>query len=383
MNRCPVCESALKVETLPTLAVYRCPHGHGTAMTVPLFRRLAGAKLATAAWAAAWGSASESGRLCPQCSQVMSTGAVPWDGLAFAGSEGTPLALDFCQKCSVVWLDAEDAARLPGLQQKAAELRLGAEKAARAVQAKAEMSPYLREERKNEFRGDAPAEPWKVIPAMIGLPVEYDSPTIGAAWATWALIALTVFTSVQGFGDEQIIKDWGFIPQTAWSHGGLTAFTTFFLHAGWLHLLGNLYALWIFGDDVEIRLGRLRYLALIVVSTIAGAWLHGISDSRSTVPLVGASGGIAGVIAAYALLFPHARLGIVPFFIAFRIRWVSFPAWVALIGWGLLQLFVAARQAAGETDVSGMAHLGGAVVGFAVGYWAKRRLAPPPGVVHD
>jgi membrane associated rhomboid family serine protease len=146
-------------------------------------------------------------------------------------------------------------------------------------------------------------------------------------------------------------------------YAGLTLLTSFFIHGSWLHLLVNLYVLLVFGDNVEEYLGAGRYLALLAVATVAGGLAHVALDPRSVVPVIGASGGISGVVAYYVLRFPQARLGLMYVYRWFRIRAYAF----GLI-WVLLQIIAAREQIAGIGDVSALAHLGGAAVG--VWFWA-------------
>ena len=172
------------------------------------------------------------------------------------------------------------------------------------------------------------------------------------------VISLLAFTNLQ-----QVVNDWGMIPAEWWRYGGVTFLSSFLLHAGWFHLVGNLYFLIVFGDNVEDYLGRWRMGLLLLVATVAGDLLHILSDSSSTVPCVGASGGISGIIVFYALQFPRARLGILfRYYVYFR--WIRFPAWAALVIWILFQILGAYMQLQGLSDVSAMAHLGGAGVGL-------------------
>src|SRR4030095_6138117 len=106
------------------------------------------------------------------------------------------------------------------------------------------------------------------------------------------------------------VQAFGFIPTEAWRYGGLTILTSFFLHGSILHLIGNLYFFLIFGDDVEDYLGRWRYVLVILTATVLGDIVHLLANANSTVPAIGASGGISGVIVFYALQFPRARVGI-------------------------------------------------------------------------
>jgi membrane associated rhomboid family serine protease len=218
------------------------------------------------------------------------------------------------------------------------------------------------------IEGGAPDEYWKVLPSMLGLPVEEDSgPLRRAPWLTWGLAAAISIVSLLALSNlRAAINSWGLVPSQPWRHGGLTFLASFLLHAGILHLVGNVYFLVVFGDNVEDWLGRRRFLVLVVLSALAGDLLHILADPRSTIPCVGASGGISGVIAFYALTFPRARVGL-PVMTWVRLGWVWLPAWVMFALWVALQVYGAHQQLAGQSNVSSFAHLGGAAVGLA--FW--------------
>jgi membrane associated rhomboid family serine protease len=138
---------------------------------------------------------------------------------------------------------------------------------------------------------------------------------------------------------------------------------SFFLHGGIFHLLSNLCFLLVFGDKVEDDLGSGRFLLLLTMATVVGDIVHIAADPDSTLPCIGASGGISGVIAYYALKFPRARLGFL-FWIFHVFRWVRAPAVVLFVVWIGIQLLGTSNQLAGISNVSYLAHLGGAAVGF-------------------
>ncbi|HEU5158223.1 MAG TPA: rhomboid family intramembrane serine protease [Streptosporangiaceae bacterium] len=142
----------------------------------------------------------------------------------------------------------------------------------------------------------------------------------------------------------------------------LSVLWAMFLHGGWLHLLGNMLFLWIFGNNVEDRFGRIRYLLFYVACGYAATYGFALADPESTTPLVGASGAVAGVLGAYLVLFPRARVwSLVPvlFFIPLRL-----PAWFVLGLWFVLQWFYSAGYAvSGAGSVAYLAH----VVGFLTG----------------
>ena len=140
-----------------------------------------------------------------------------------------------------------------------------------------------------------------------------------------------------------------------------------FLHGSWLHLIFNMLALWIFGDNVEDYVGHFRYLVLYLLSGLAAAALHTFSTLSSTVPTVGASGAIAGVMGAYFVLYPRAKvLTLVPFFFVF---FVWLPAWIVL-GYFFITQFLSgaatsiASHAGGSTGIAFWAHVGGFLGGM-------------------
>ncbi|MFM2097251.1 MAG: hypothetical protein RIS70_4375 [Planctomycetota bacterium] len=154
----------------------------------------------------------------------------------------------------------------------------------------------------------------------------------------------------------------------------LTLLTCIFLHGGWLHFLGNMWFLFIFGDNVEDRLGRALYLFFYLISGVAASFVHLITNTGSGVPTVGASGAIAGVMGAYFVLFPHARvLSIVPLFVFVQV--VNLPASLFLGIWFVIQFFqgTLAITSSETGGVAWWAHIGGFAVGFLVGWLFKQR----------
>ena len=145
---------------------------------------------------------------------------------------------------------------------------------------------------------------------------------------------------------------------------GLTFVTSFFLHAGIIHLAGNMYFLLAFGDAVENFLRPLRYLALIALAAFIGDLAHIAVDPRSGTPCIGASGGIAGVITFYAFNFPRMRLAFLMRLGFVWFRWIRLPAWFVFVLWFLFQIIGTIEQKVGMTSVSSAAHLGGAAVGL-------------------
>src|SRR5688572_1730698 len=175
---------------------------------------------------------------------------------------------------------------------------------------------------------------------------------------------------------QRFVTEYGVVPARLFGGDSLallTLLTNQFLHGGWLHLLSNLLALYIFGDNVEDRLGSGRYLAFYLVCGVAAALLQAFLTPQSTLPLIGASGAIAGVLAAYLLFYPTARvITLVPLFLF--ASFIEIPAVLYLVGWFILQLFSGVLSL-GAGDMGGVAywaHIGG----FAAGLLLARLVAP-------
>ena len=208
---------------------------------------------------------------------------------------------------------------------------------------------------------------------------------------TMTLIALNVgaFVLIQGAGAEQPLAasvcDLGLIPAelmasvppgasfpmgerlvcvTDPGRQPLNLFTSMFLHGGWMHLLGNMWFLWLFGNNIEDSMTRSRFVAFYLLCGVAAALAQVLADPESVVPMVGASGAISGVMGAYLVLFPRVRVfTMVP--LGFYATSVALPAWVMLIYWMVLQLVsqAASTLTAQRGGVAYWAHIGGFVAG--------------------
>jgi membrane associated rhomboid family serine protease len=148
-----------------------------------------------------------------------------------------------------------------------------------------------------------------------------------------------------------------------------TLFTSMFMHGGFLHIAGNMLFLWVFGNNIEDRLGRVKFLLFYLLAGLIAVYTQALIDPASTAPTIGASGAIAGVLGAYALLFPKARV-LTLIFIIFFVTLVEIPALILLAIWFLLQFVPALGQVAvdpgGGQGVAYFAHVGGFVFGLAV-----------------
>src|SRR4051812_21492747 len=207
------------------------------------------------------------------------------------------------------------------------------------------------------------------------IPIRDDAPRTTTPVVTYFLLAINLLiylfeATLDPRSEAILMYQFGLVPLLIERaiHGSaplmvavVPLFTSMFLHASVWHVLANMWALWIFGDNIEDHLGHFRYLMLYLVSGIAAAVLHILFNQGSQVPTVGASGAIAGVMGAYFLLFPSARvLTVVPFIFMF----VWLPAWVVLGYWFLAQFLGGAATSIGQNGASAggvafWAHVGG------------------------
>jgi membrane associated rhomboid family serine protease len=164
----------------------------------------------------------------------------------------------------------------------------------------------------------------------------------------------------------------------------VTLFTSMFMHGGFLHIAGNMLFLWVFGNNIEDRLGRVKFLLFYLLAGLIAVYTQALIDTASTAPTIGASGAIAGVLGAYAVLFTHARV-LTLIFIVFFVTLVEIPALILLGLWFILQFVPALGQVAVETGggqgVAYFAHVGGFIFGLAVAAimlsTSRRREEPP------
>jgi len=211
------------------------------------------------------------------------------------------------------------------------------------------------------------------------IPLKDDIPSSRLPVVTVGLILVNSLIyfylwSLGAAGYEKALFKWGAIPFEL-THGmelspeiafpiPLSLFTSMFLHGGFLHLTGNMLYLWIFGDNVEDRLGHVKFFFFYILSGLAASLLHILTSPKSQIPMVGASGAIAGVLGAYMITFPKARISTLIFF-GFFIRVVSVPALLVLGFWFILQLLYA-LPSIGSTSggVAFFAHVGGFLAGM-------------------
>lgn len=212
-------------------------------------------------------------------------------------------------------------------------------------------------------------------------PIKDDTPTYRKPYLTVGLIAVNslvfLFTIILGQREFQLFTiQFGFIPVELVKAVELTPdfpasrfvtpFTSMFLHGGWMHLIGNMLFLWIYGNNIEDYFGPIKFIGFYLLSGLAAIALYTVFDSYSQIPLVGASGAIAGVMGAYIVLHPNARITVLVIF--FFIQFVQVPAKVVLGIWFAYQLLMSLTGLGGSGGggVAWMAHVGGFAFGYVV-----------------
>ena len=221
-------------------------------------------------------------------------------------------------------------------------------------------------------------------------PYKDDNPTVRTPVATFVLIAINVLVWVllQGLGTEpqlsQSVCQFGLVPGevlgrlppgtpvpggidgcvTGAGHSWLSVLSSMFMHGGWLHLIGNMWFLWVFGNNIEDSMGRIRFVVFYLTTGLVAAATQALMNPSSAIPMVGASGAISGVMGAYIILYPRVRVHLVIFLGIFITR-VAVPAFWMLGYWFLLQILGGLPSVAREGGgVAFFAHAGGFVAGM-------------------
>jgi membrane associated rhomboid family serine protease len=211
---------------------------------------------------------------------------------------------------------------------------------------------------------------------IFALPLYDDNPIRRPPIVTYGLIGMCVGAFLWQLGQpaRTVAFEFGMVPAVLFGYRELpyglaiippwaTLFTSMFLHGGWLHLGGNMLFLWIFGNNVEDLLGRARYLMLYLGSGVAAALAQAVSAEHSPIPMIGASGAIAGVLGAYLMTYPRANVHVFVWIVIFF--WiVTVPAWILLGLWFAMQVLSGLTAGANSPGVAFWAHIGGFATGI-------------------
>jgi membrane associated rhomboid family serine protease len=196
-------------------------------------------------------------------------------------------------------------------------------------------------------------------------------------------IAVFIYELLLGAGArETFVSSFALIPQRLFSQTTAgtvpveaTLFTSMFMHGGFLHIAGNMLYLWIFGNNVEDSMGRMRFVLFYFLCGFIAAYSHALANASSLVPMIGASGAISGVLGAYLMLYPRARVLTLVVF-GFYVRTAELPAMFVLGFWFVLQFLSALVSAGTGEGVAWYAHVGGFVAGMAFIGLFKRKKVP-------
>lgn len=218
------------------------------------------------------------------------------------------------------------------------------------------------------------------------IPYKDDNPTSTFPFITIGIIVLNIiifiWEIISPAGEKAIVYSYGAIPYSITTfekaqpvHPFFTLFSSMFLHGGYFHLGGNMLYLWIFGNNIEDRLGHLRFLTFYIFSGIVAAYSHAITEPNSTIPMIGASGAVSGILGAYILLFPHARVHTL-IFLGFFVTTIKVPALIVIGFWAIIQLIngLISKGLLNQGGVAWFAHLGGFLIGLlTIKLWLPKR----------
>jgi membrane associated rhomboid family serine protease/Zn-finger nucleic acid-binding protein len=362
-RRCPRCTFSLRPWPMGLVEVDACPRCHGTFVEPHEGAHLFGAFDDVTTWGARGGARSlGEGRLrCPKDQHRLEVWRVELPG-------GSRVEVDTCPTCRGLWLDASEGLRL---QQAAERLATLGPPPRRVTTAEGFHEGALNAPPPGQEKTGVG---WYLFQLFTAMPLEVHHPKKRAAVVCLGLIIACVVAFVVEVvaiagGDEGFIRRYGAVGADLIRGYNLQAvFTHMFLHGGIAHLAGNMWMLWTFGDNIEDRVGRHRFFALYLGSGLVALLLQMLLTTDLSMPLVGASGAIAGLMGAYLGLFPRAKL----YQVAFFIRW-TVPAWFYVGGWALLNVLIGVAElnrTVPESNVAWWAHVGGFVVGLS---WALLR----------
>ncbi len=208
------------------------------------------------------------------------------------------------------------------------------------------------------------------------IPFKDDNPTSRFPLITIALItintAVFIFQTLYPGSFKHSVFAYGAIPHNLLTfntvqpiHPLMTVFTSMFMHGGLLHLASNMLYLWIFGNNIEDKLGYVKFVLFYILCGIGAAYSHSLSDPSSMAPMIGASGAVAGVLGAYLILYPQARVHTL-IFLGFFIQIVKLPSFIVIGFWIIIQFIngIVSKGVASQGGIAWFAHIGGFVIGI-------------------
>lgn len=293
----------------------------------------------------------EKDRLCPKCGKKLQKFNFSYDSNIF---------LDKCPDCGGIWADGGEVAAIASYLKEDPTTTAVARDLAEAIY-------------KPEIESEEPLVSYFLFVPRVVVPISDDTPRERFPFVTISLIAVCVVTFLcQMFlvtDAEGFVEEFGLIPANLF---GIGLITSMFLHTGIFHLILNMLFLWLFGDNVEDRFTRLGYLLFCLSCGFFASFLHSIFNLGSTVPVIGASGMVSGVMGAYLIFYPEANVTLLCFYRTFEV-----PVVLYLVGWFIIQLTSASTSKGGDvSQIAWFAHIGGFVLGLVVAYFKKIARSP-------
>jgi len=347
---CPKCGTGMYPLEIENVQVDLCPKCRGMWFDAGELSRAMGLMFSDRPWAQSLATATRTSHPCPACSAPLYERQL---------EKGSGIMVDQCLKCKGLYLDRDEFARARQYLQ-----RMGVPVRRHKSEARAALA------QSREIAKDSPA--LALFQFLTALPLEVDVPQRLFPPVVIGLLAvnIAVFVLAAVNGLQATVDSFGLVPAEVRAGERLhTFFTSMFVHGGVFHLLGNMYFLYVTGDNVEERFGWYRFLGFYLLCGLVASLAHVVAEPASRLPCVGASGAISGVIGAYVVLFPRNR---------FLMRWfyflwhhVSFelPAWAYFGFWVALQTLYAALDLPG---VAWWAHIAGFACGAGVAMAARR-----------
>lgn len=348
---CPRCDIALQAVKSSTINYLSCRLCQGQLISLFNLDKVIKGNLVINLWNSAHRANTDKTTYCPKCIKPLNNFNYPSD------TADPHVEVDVCKPCRVIWLDAGEAKALKQTNKP------------QAVQQPKVSTPA--KNTSSHFTRTKPPGGLKTLVTLMGFPIEAVAdehkapPTL-----TWLLLTMSIVASVMAFGDKALFGMLEYSTLKPFSQQILNSFSVFFVHGGWFHLIGNMYFLWVFGDNVEADLGKVKYLLLVVLATMVGTFAFAFFD-KSGLPLVGASGGISGLLGYYLLRFPKRK-----FVVSYFLNWF----YMSSLAFGALYL---AKDVLGlvfgsGSNVAHISHLSGVFIGVLFYFWQKPKELKTP-----
>lgn len=362
---CPRCDKPLNKNKRDFGLVFECSECSGKSISLPVLKKFIDEKYINEIWQKKQIQNLADALFCPSCNENMHCNII--------NEDENQTVIDICSKCLLIWFDKDELRVLPKKKEEVAKNEQISEKAQKALNSfiiEKELNIVRQKRKINESFGRVP--PSSIFHYLLPLKEYNYHKLVNFPIITYLLSALLLFIYFVNQNElNEVIAEFGFISNDAFKNGGITILSSFFLHANFSHLLGNLYFLLVFGDNVEDIMSKLRYSIIIITSSISGILLHLFINFDASRPVVGASAGISGIICYYALRFPNVKIGDGFFFV--KLYWFRLPAIVYVGFWFAFQLFGLIMSKIGLiSNISFSGHIGGALCGILFWYFTKK-----------